>query len=230
MKNLLTLVAMVIASTPIAANAGTPVYPPLQDYLMDRGSEIALARSAAPDNVSQNATIRVLTSSGYKTVVRGTNGFVCEIMRGWAAPSFTPERVRNLVYDATVRAPICFDAKAAKEVMPYYELRSNLGMKRETPDQIAQHVQAAYANGELPKREGVSFAYMWSAEQNLGPGAGHWHPHVMVFAPYYKNATLGGNPFGSPLPQVTDDGGTPFAVIVIPVDMSNFIRPKIATR
>lgn len=76
MKNVLTLVAVLIASTPIAANAGAPTYPPLQAYLMDRASEIALARSAAPDNVSQNATIRVLTSSGYETAVRGTNGFV----------------------------------------------------------------------------------------------------------------------------------------------------------
>jgi hypothetical protein len=29
---------------------------------------------------------------------------------------------------------------------------------------------------------------------------------------------MGGNPFGSPTPQVTDDAGTPFAVVVIPVD------------
>lgn len=29
---------------------------------------------------------------------------------------------------------------------------------------------------------------------------------------------LGGNEFGTPLPIVTDDGGTPFAVVVIPVD------------
>ena len=29
---------------------------------------------------------------------------------------------------------------------------------------------------------------------------------------------VGGNAFGSPLPQVTDDAGTPFTVVVIPVD------------
>jgi hypothetical protein len=40
----------------------------------------------------------------------------------------------------------------------------------------------------------------------------------MVFAPYYDNSMLGGNEFGSALPQVTDDAGTPFAVVVIPVD------------
>jgi hypothetical protein len=34
----------------------------------------------------------------------------------------------------------------------------------------------------------------------------------------YDNSMLGGNQFGAPLPQVTDDEGTPFAVVVIPVD------------
>ena len=29
---------------------------------------------------------------------------------------------------------------------------------------------------------------------------------------------VGGNPFGSLLPQLSDDAGTPFAVVVIPVD------------
>src|SRR5262245_2708673 len=51
--------------------------------------------------------------------------------------------------------------------MPYYELRSKLGMQGKTPDQIADGVQAAYVKGELPKRDVVSFAYMWSADQNL---------------------------------------------------------------
>jgi len=102
--------------------------------------------------------------------------------------------------------------------MPYYELRTKLAMEGKDPQQIAEGVQAADGKGELPRRDGVSFAYMWSADQNLGSGIGHWHPHVMIFAPYYQNAMVGGNAFGSPLPQVSDDGGTPFAVVVIPVD------------
>jgi len=92
------------------------------------------------------------------------------VMRGWAAPTYTPAMFRAFVYEASIRAPICFDQVASRSVMPYYELRSKLGMERETPDQIAERVEAAYARGDLPKREGVSFAYMWSAENNLGPG------------------------------------------------------------
>jgi hypothetical protein len=91
-------------------------------------------------------------------------------------------------------------------------------MEGHPPDRIAQRVEAAYARGDLPRRDGVTFAYMWSANQHLASGIGHWHPHMMVFSPYYKNGMLGENQFGAPLPQVTDDAGTPFAVVVIPVD------------
>jgi Bacterial protein of unknown function (DUF899) len=201
-------------------------YPPLSEYLMPRDTEVTLARSAAPPNISGRATIKVLTESGYQVAREGNNGFVCMVMRGWTAPTYTPAQFRDLVYDAKLRAPICFDPAASRTVMPYYELRSTLGMQGKTPDQIAEGVQAAYARGELPKRDGVTFAYMWSADQNLGPGVGHWHPHMMVFAPYYENSMLGGNEFGSALPQVTDDATTPFTVVVIPVDDRLAIKAK----
>jgi len=110
--------------------------------------------------------------------------------------------------------------------MPYYELRSKLGMESKTPDQIAEGLQAAYVKGKLPRRDGVSFAYMWSADQNLGSGVGHWHPHMMIFAPYYDNSMVGDNEFGSPLPQVSDDAGTPFTVVVIPVDHKLAIKAQ----
>jgi hypothetical protein len=203
-------------------------YPSLREYMMPRDAEIALAKSAAPANISDHATIKVLTASGYEVVHQGNNGFVCMVMRGWAAPTYTPTQFRNLVYDATVRAPICFDPAASRTVMPYYELRSKLGMEGKTPDQIAESVQAAYVTGKLPKRESVSFAYMWSADQSLGPGIGAWHPHMMIFAPYYENSMLGGNEFGHALPQVSDDAGTPFTVVVIPVDHSLAIRAHAA--
>jgi hypothetical protein len=201
-------------------------YPPIEGYLMPQGSEIALAKSAAPANISDHATIKVLTTSGFKVVHQGDNGFVCVVMRGFSAPTYTPAQFRDLVYDAALRAPICFDPKAAKEVMPYYELRTTLAMQGKNPDQIGEGVQAAYARGELPKRDGVSFAYMWSADQNLGTGIGHWHPHMMVFAPYYENSMVGGNTFGALLPQVSDDAETPFSVVVIPVDHNLFVKAE----
>ena len=201
-------------------------YPPLSEYMMPQDAEVALAKSAAPQTISDRATIKVLTASGYKVVRQGENGFVCMVMRGFTgAPTFTPADIRGLVYDSKTRAPICFNPQAAKTVIPYYELRTKLGLEGKTPDQIAEVVQAAYAKGEIPKRDSVSFAYMWSADQILGP-AGHWHPHMMVYLPYYENSMLGNNQPGSHIPSIGDDAGTPFAVGVIPVDDKLAIKTR----
>jgi hypothetical protein len=67
------------------------------------------------------------------------------------------------------------------------------------------------------------------ANQHLASGIGHWHPHMMIFAPYYENSMLGNNEFGSPLPQLSDDAGTPFAVVVIPVDDKLAIKSSLVT-
>jgi hypothetical protein len=192
-------------------------YPPIGEYMMDRDAEIALARSAAPASISGRATVKILTASGYTVAAEGANGFVCLVMRGWGAPSFTPVQERLLVYDSKLRAPICFDPIASRTVLPLQELRAKLGMEGNDPDAIAREVTMAYVRGKLPKMEGVAFAYMWSADQYLGANAGAWRPHMMVYAPYYTNATLGGNQFGGASPFVSDDEGTPFTVVVIPV-------------
>jgi len=215
------LLALLLGSANAAAvgaqSAGAG-YPPLDQYLMPRAAEMALAATAAPAAISDHATIKILTRAGYEVARQGDNGAVCVVMRGFSAPTYTPAQFRGLVYDPTVHAPICFTAPAVRTVLPYYELRTRLALEGLGPDQIQQRVEAAYARGELPRRDGVSFAYMWSGHQQLGPGIDAWHPHMMVFAPYYDNSMVGGNPFGSLLPQLSDDAGTPFAVVVIPVD------------
>lgn len=211
-----TLLLAAAASQLLLAESGH--YPPLAEYLMPRDAEIALARSAAPASIASHATIKVLTASGFSTVREGDNGFVCLVLRGFTgAPTISPAEMRGLAYDAKTRAPICLDSEAVRLVLPYYEFRTALGIAGKTPDEITAVVEAAYVKGELPRRDSVSFGYMWSADQILGP-AGHWHPHIMIYAPYYTNSMLGGNDPGSHLPTVGDDAGTPFAVAVIPVD------------
>jgi hypothetical protein len=193
-------------------------YPPVERYLMPRDSEVALARTAAPQIISERATVKVLTTSGFVVARQGDNGNVCMVMRGFSAPTYTPAQFRDLVYDPAIHAPICFTAPAAKTALPYYELRTTLALAGKDPDQIAAALKTAYADGALPHREAATFAYMWSAHQHLGSGIDAWHPHLMIFIPEYQNAMVGGNAFGSPLPQVTDDAGTPFTVVVVPVD------------
>jgi len=147
------------------------------------------------------------------------------VLRGWAAAISTTAAERDRVYDAQLRAPHCFDSVASRTVLSLQELQTKLGMEGKGPDQIAEAVQAAYAKGELPKMEAGAFAYMFSADQNLGLGLGAWHPHMMVYAPHYENSMLGGNKPVSGLPLV-GNSGTRFAVTVIPVDDRLAVKAK----
>src|ERR1700716_682676 len=119
-----TLALLLIALPASLAAAWAQSSPPLGEYMMDQPAEVALAESAAPESISGRATIKVLTASGYKAVAQGDNGFVCMVLRGWAAPTFSPIPLRQLVYDAKLRAPICFDPVAVRTVLPYQELRA----------------------------------------------------------------------------------------------------------
>ena len=226
-KNMAAPVLLLISLQVASVRGQSAKYPPISEYMMTPEAEVALARSAAPENVSAHATVKILTASGFKVAAQGDNGFVCIVMRGWGAPTFTPAPFRDLVYYSKLRAPICFNPVASRTVLPLQELRTKLGIEGKTPDQIAEGVQAAYAKGELPKMETVAFAYMFSADQDLGPGVGPWHPHMMLYIPYYENSMLGGNEVGGALPFVGDDAGTPFAVTVIPVADALAVKTQV---
>jgi hypothetical protein len=94
-----------------AQDAKTP-YPsmaPFDQHLMERTAEIALARIAAPESISQAAEVIVLGQHGYETVVKGKNGFVCVMERSWTAGTDDPD-----FWNPKVRAPICFNPPAAR--------------------------------------------------------------------------------------------------------------------
>ncbi|UGB44256.1 hypothetical protein LQ772_09580 [Frateuria edaphi] len=76
------LVAFALLGAVAQATGSYPRMGPVKAYLMERGEEIALARSAAPASISRDATVLVLTPTGYETAVTGTNGFV------WGSPGF----------------------------------------------------------------------------------------------------------------------------------------------
>ena len=90
-----------LQGTPQGANAAYPgtAYPgtaylkmaPLSRYMMPRDAEISLARSAAPKSISADAEILVLNESGYRTAVKGTNGFVRMVARSWSASYDEPD-------------------------------------------------------------------------------------------------------------------------------------------
>ena len=58
-----------------ATKAPYPAMAPLEQYLIaDRDEEIALAKSAAPPALSNDANVLVLEKDGYHTAVEGKNG------------------------------------------------------------------------------------------------------------------------------------------------------------
>ena len=81
----LVLIISICFLVPKAA-AQSDKYPkmaPVDQYLMERNAEILLARSAAPDSISSDATVLILGRQGYETAVEGRNGWVCMVERGW---------------------------------------------------------------------------------------------------------------------------------------------------
>src|ERR1700752_1879302 len=97
------------AQPAMAQDAPTP-YPkmaPIEQYLMDRDAEIALARSAAPDAISHDASVIVLTRHGYESAVEGKNGWVCWVGRGWMGMFDHPE-----FWNPKVRAAECINPPA----------------------------------------------------------------------------------------------------------------------
>src|SRR5258708_8250132 len=132
-------------------NAQGAKYPLLSEYMMARDAEIALAKSAAPESISGHATIKVLTASGFQIAQYGDNGSVCMVMRGFSAPTYTPAQFREIVYDPTIRAPICFTAPAARLVMPYYELRTKFPIAGKSPNHFANSLTVAYVKGDIPQ-------------------------------------------------------------------------------
>lgn len=211
------LFATVFTTIDASAQTGTRTYPPLSEYLMPRDAEIALARSAAPEAISSRASVKVLTASGFEMAATGDNGFTCLVLRGWSAPTFSPLKMREIVYNAKLRAPICYDPVASRTILPMQELRTKLAIEKKDPDTISREVASAYTRGALPKMESVAFGYMWSAKQYLGEAIGAWHPHMMVYSPYYTNAMLGGNAPAGTAPFVSEDEGTPYAIVVVAV-------------
>ena len=111
---------------------------PLDEYLRSKDAEIALARSAAPASVADDATVMVLERQGYTTAVQGKNGFLCYVERSWAHDTDHPE-----FWNPKMRAPNCFNAAAAATIAPIYLMKTRLVLEGKSKAEIAQAITAA---------------------------------------------------------------------------------------
>ncbi|MGA8619988.1 MAG: hypothetical protein WB660_15880, partial [Candidatus Sulfotelmatobacter sp.] len=112
-----------------------PSMAPLEQYLMtDRNAEIALARSAAPEAISRDADVLVLGRHGYETAVKGKDGFVCVVERGWMGP-FAGELSANF-WNPKIRGPVCFNPAAARSILPMTYKRTEMALAGQSKAQI----------------------------------------------------------------------------------------------
>lgn len=206
---LFTLIACLVSAIPVHAQSASAGSMELPDLLpLER--EILLARSAAPPEVSDEATVLVLRrGTGYEVAVEGTNGVTCMVDRTWKESL----------------EPICYDREASATILGvhrHFALMRERGMSRE---EVEADRDAQLQAGTLRAPSRPALTWMLSAEQILysddGQRIGAWEPHIMIYYPGMTAEGLGlpaGPLAGGPW---LSDSGLPTATLVI--GMPDFI-------
>ena len=196
-----------------------PSMAPVEQYLMtDRNAEIALARSAAPEAISRDATILVLGRHGYETAVEGKNGFVCAVERGWMGP-FNGEDAANF-WNPKLRGPLCFNPPGARSVLPLTYKRTEMILAGKSKAQVIDALKAAYEKKELPPLEPGAMSYMMSKDQYLTDAGDHrWMAHLMFYTPLMDGVAWGADLPKSPVMLNPQFRGAPepIDVFMVPV-------------
>jgi hypothetical protein len=179
------------------AQDATTTYPkvaPIEQYLTDRSAEIALARSAAPESISRDATILILGRQGYETAVEGKNGFVCIVGRAWGAAFDWDE-----FWNPKVRAPDCMNPEAARSILPIMYLRARMVMAGRSKAEMLSAVKAAFEKKQLPDLEDGAMDYMMSKSAYLTDQGVHNMPHLMFYTRLNDGTDWGSGAAGSPV-------------------------------
>mgnify|MGYP001070774507 CR=1 FL=1 len=191
--------AFALLSLPVRAQSGD--HPSIA--LLPAEEEAALARSAAPPEIGQSATVWVLGADGLTLHAEGSNGWGCLVERDH------PESL----------APQCYDPEGTRTLVPgvlrLEELRAG-GMGYV---EAMARVEADYRSGALPRPDRPVLSYMLSPEQRLhaapdGPAVGAWKPHVMIWDPRFSNDDMALPEGGLASVRIV---GPVFTYLVVPV-------------
>src|SRR5215204_7361797 len=204
------IAAMLVASVARLADAQSPpsVYPAKPVPLPD-SQEIALATSAAPAELSSNATVYAVRDGKVLTLRAGTNGSSCLVARDSHAGSLYP---------------ICYNPEGTRTVLKRELMQVRLRTLGVAEDSIDRAVEASYRSGELEIPKDVALAYMMSPQQVLfsnarkeGRRVGAWHPHLMLYVPGATPAKFGLSDSGTGEPIQVVSAGKPQAEVIVKV-------------
>src|SRR5258707_12097296 len=153
MRKMLSIVVLLGANVGAAAQTDMPK--PAYDFSLPREERIKLAESAAPPEISANATVYLLERSGYVKIREGTNGFSCLVDRQ------TPLNLE----------PTCFDAEGSATTLPTRLYVEEQRAKGKSEEKIDAEIDAGYKTGKYKAPSKPGIVYMLSDNGNRpGPG------------------------------------------------------------
>jgi hypothetical protein len=162
-----------------------------------KDSEISQALSAAPAAIASGAAVAVMDAKGNLTELRpGSNGWTC----------LTPH-IDPLHPDSIEHHPACFDKYGLEWIEAYV---------------VGRHPNPEHAGYSYMLQGGSSWSNTDPSANRLAPGQKDFirmPPHIMILNA--KVADSSGFPTGQPVPDTHKPfvmfGGTPYALLIIPV-------------
>src|ERR1700691_4478632 len=190
MKSLNSMKVFVVGTLSIGLFSSTALIPAtaqelpgVYDASMPRDQQIKLAESAAPAEVSSNATVYVLGPKGYEKAREGINGFSCFVGRHLIKPT------------ETTIEPACFDTEGSRTLLVAYMHGEELRISGKSEEDIKADFVSGFKEGRYKYPSKPGFLYMMSSENRLGPtsgkSAGIFPPHLMFYAPNMTTQDIG---------------------------------------
>lgn len=217
MRSTITLVVSLLVAAHASSQNWQAKLGSIDEYLMDEGYEVALARSAAPEHVSKRARLLVLRKDGYHEVAAGTNGFTCLVERSWSSP-IGPHRD---FFNRELRAPICYNDEASRTILGDYLRRTELVLGGSSIGDVREAIERDIGTGMLRAPHGFAMSYMLSGGQRLGSEVGRFKPHLMIYVPYTTPEQLGSPPAGCEHVCIFEHAGGPLAALILPMKEFN---------
>lgn len=168
--------AALMSATLLAAPATGP-----DTVVLTEACEVALALSALPQRLREDASVVGLTHDGYRTLRERDGAFTCIVERN----------------HRQALIPQCLDAAGTTTILPALVFKSEQVLAGATPEEVDETYRDKLDRGDFvaPSRPGISYMasdYNYIFVANAG-AIRKVPPHVMFYAPGLENDDIGGS-------------------------------------